>query len=204
MQNSQSPKFAIVIFEFEGHFGRSIRCKKTKHTNRVTLSSVHLQTLNLLNKSANQVMTAFDPFFLPDRGKKAKTLIWLWQHFFGKPYYQCLRNFAETFIVLDEMQVSWKRKIDGDLHLKSELFCRRPPVCRELPISNILWSLLTSHLLHKSNYSSTISLYSCPSILMTYKYTFIGAWLELEWNWTIFLVVVFFSIEVPTNECALS
>ena len=34
-------------------------------------------------------------------------------------------NFAENFIVLDEMQVSWKRKIDGDLHLKSELFCRR-------------------------------------------------------------------------------
>ena len=106
-------------------------------------------------------------------------------------------NFAETFIVLDEMQVSWKRKIDGDLHLKSELFCRRPPVCRELPISNILWSLLTSHLLHKSNYSSTISLCSCPSILMTYKYIFIGAGLELEWSWTIFLVVVFSQLKFP-------
>ena len=48
--------------------------QKDKTYERVTLSSVHLQTLNLLNKSANQVMTAFDPFFLPDRGKKKQKL----------------------------------------------------------------------------------------------------------------------------------
>ena len=44
-------------------------------------------------------------------------------------------NFAENFILLGKMQVSWKRKIDGDLHLKSELFCR--PSSRLPRIANI-------------------------------------------------------------------